>query len=210
MSEASEMTNLFGIFEQANKFRVELFIMKKEIEVKIQLNKKENIAKKLKALGWEKRKSYTQTTYGFFSDDSIEKGIFPRIRMENKVPVFTVKVKNNKKKSEYFERDEYSVKISDLRNGVKILQLLGYKRIRKFTKFREEWFFNKKSIKITVDRLYFGNFLEIEGSKKEIEKTIKDLGFQDRRKFTKAYLALEDEFKLKNKTNKRFFKKAGD
>lgn len=40
--------------------------MQKEIEIKIQLKNRENIAKKLKELGGKKEKSYTQTTYGFF------------------------------------------------------------------------------------------------------------------------------------------------
>jgi adenylate cyclase class IV len=66
--------------------------MQKEIEIKIQLKDKENIVKKLKELGGEKGKSYTQTTYGFFSNNSIEKGIFPRIRQENGS---LIKIKNN-------------------------------------------------------------------------------------------------------------------
>lgn len=171
--------------------------MQKEIEVKIQLNKNENISNKLKELNAKKGKSYTQTTYGFFSDDSIEKGIFPRIRKEFDSTVFTVKVKKTAK-TKYFEREEYSTNISNIRDTIEILKIFGYKRMRKFTKLREEWFFNRKPIKITVDKLYFGKFLEIEGPKKEIEKTIKELGFQDRKRITKAYLALEDDFRLKN------------
>jgi len=167
--------------------------MQKEIEIKIQLKNNENITKKLKKLGGKKGKSYTQTTYGFFSDDSIGKGIFPRIRKEYSSLVLTVKVKKNKK-TKYFEREEYSIKISNLIEGIKILQLLGYKRVRKFTKFRQHWIF-QRPIKITVDKLYFGRFLEIEGPKKEIEKMINDLGLKDRKRITKAYLALEDKYK---------------
>lgn len=79
---------------------------------------------------------------------------------------------------------------------------MGYKRIRKFTKFREEWTF-KRPVKINVDRLNFGRFIEIEGPKKEIEKMVNDLGFQNRERFTKAYLALEDDFKLKKEEAKK-------
>ena len=173
--------------------------MIKEIEVKIQLKKGENIAKKLRKIGGEKEKSYTQTTYGFFSEDSVKKGIFPRIRIESKSPVLTVKVRK-KNKTKYFERDEYSIKISSLKEGIKILQLLGYKKIRKFTKFREHWSFRNRLIKeVTVDRLYFGRFSEIEGPKSEIEKMIKELGWQNRKRIAKAYLAVEDEInKAKN------------
>jgi len=80
--------------------------MQKEIEIKIKLKDMENIVKKLKELGGKKGKSYTQTTYGFFSNNSIEKGIFPRIRQENGSLVFTVKLRKDKK-TKYFEREEY-------------------------------------------------------------------------------------------------------
>lgn len=167
--------------------------MQKEIEIKIQLKDKENIAKKLKKLGGKKGKSYSQTTYGFFSNNSIERGIFPRIRQEDNSLVLTVKLRKDKK-TKYFEREEYSIKIDNLKDAIKILQILGYNRIREFTKVREEWTF-KRPVKVNVDKLSFGRFIEIEGPKKEIERMVKDLGFQDRERFTRAYLALEDDFK---------------
>lgn len=172
--------------------------MIKEIEIKLKLRNNEKINKKLKRLGGENKKPYTQTTYGFFSSNSIKRGIFPRIRIEEGIPVLTIKVKNKRAKKErdaYFERDEYSVKISNFRMGVKLLELLSFNRIRKFTKTREEWIFRERPIKAYIDKLYFGRFLELEGSKKEIEKMINDLGLKDRKRITKAYLALEDEYK---------------
>lgn len=174
--------------------------MRKEIEIKIQLKDKENIAKKLKELGGKKGKSYTQITYGFFSNDSIEKGIFPRIRQEDNSLVLTVKLRKDKK-TKYFEREEYSIKIDNLKDAIKILQLFGYDRIREFTKFREEWSF-KGPVKVNVDKLNFGRFIEIEGPKKEIERMVDDLGFQDRERFAKAYLSLENDFNSKNKIRK--------
>ena len=171
--------------------------MNKEIEIKIEIKKKESIVQKLKELGGKRGKPYFQTTYGFFSNDSIKKGIFPRIRKENKKLVLTVKVKKSVK-SKYFERNEYSMQIDNLKTGIKIMNLLGYDRMRKFTKTREHWSFSRRPIDVTLDKLYFGTFLEIEGKKKAIEKMIKDLQFENRERITRAYLALEDDY-LKNK-----------
>lgn len=168
--------------------------MQKEIEIKIKLDKKDNITNRLKELGGQRETSYTQTTFGFFSDNSLEKGIFPRIRIESKEPVLTVKVRN-KKQTNYFERDEYSMKIGNLATGIKILKLLGFETVRKFTKKRENWIFKNRKLKISLDRLYFGRFIELEGSKEEIEKAISELGFQNRERITKTYLALEDDYK---------------
>lgn len=175
--------------------------MKKEIEIKVELNEKERIKDKLKRVGaFLIKPRYAQTTYGFFSENSIEKGIFPRIRMENKKPIFTIKVKDiNKKKNNYFERKEYNYQILSIKKGIEMLNLLGYKRIRKFTKAREEWFYPKRKVHLALDKLYFGRFLEIEGEKRQIEATLKDLGIEKRKRIAKAYLAVEDDFKKENK-----------
>lgn len=166
--------------------------MQKEIEVKFKINKGENITRKLLKLGGSLKSEYRQKTYGFFSNDSIEKGIFPRIRTESGKYVLTVKVRP-KKKTSYFERREYSIEINDEKDGIEILRLLGFNKIRVFSKKRQEWMFPKVSI--CLDTLYFGKFLEIEGPKKDIEEMIKLLELEKRERITKAYLALEDDYK---------------
>jgi adenylate cyclase class 2 len=166
--------------------------MQKEIEVKFKLTSKDNIIEKLVSLEGKFKKPYRQTTYGFFSEDSIEKGIFPRIRGESGKHVLTVKVRP-KKKTKYFERKEYSVVIDNEKEGIKILKLLGFDRVRKFSKKRQEWSFS--DIKVCVDNLYFGTFLEIEGKKKQIERMIKRLGFEKRERIIRGYLTLENDYK---------------
>jgi len=166
--------------------------MQKEIEVKFKINSKDKITEKLTKFGGKLRKTYPQTTYGFFSKDSMEKGIFPRIRVESGQHVLTVKVRP-KTKTKYFERKEYSIVIDNEKEGIKILELLGFDKIRKFSKKRQEWEF--PNVEICLDKLYFGTFLEIEGEKKQIEIMIKNLGFEKRERITKAYLALEDDYK---------------
>ena len=166
--------------------------MTKEIEIKLKIEKEDQIQKKLLELGGISEKIYKQTTHGFFSENSIVKGIFPRIREEQGVAILTVKVKE-KKKTNYFERKEYSTKLDNAKEGVDILKALGFTKIREFKKERQEWKFIK--VKVALDKLYFGIFLEIEGSKKEIETMVKLLGFQNKERITKAYLALEDEYK---------------
>ena len=171
--------------------------MQKEIEIKFEIRPEDKIRDKLSGLGGVLVKSYKQKTYGFFSADSIDKGIFPRIRDENGQIVLTVKVKDLQKQSnDYFERKEYSMVISDMEAGIEILKILGFDKIRSFEKDREEW--NFPNALVTVDKLYFGTFIEIEGSKGEIEKMVSRLGFKNRKRITKSYLALEDEYKSNN------------
>jgi len=166
--------------------------MKQEIEIKIKLTEEDQINEKLLRLGGKPGNLYTQTTYGFFSKDSIEKGIFPRIRVEAGKPVLAVKVRP-KEKSNYFERKEYSIAISDEKQGIEILKLMGFDRVREFTKKRQEWQFD--NVEVCLDVLYFGTFLEIEGKKNNIEDMVKALGFENKQRITKAYLAVEDDYK---------------
>ncbi len=162
-----------------------------EIEIKFKIEKADDIRKKLLDLGGISKKPYKQTTYGFFSDDSIEKGIFPRIRDEHGKIVFTVKVRPQKK-TKYFERKEYSVEISNVDDGVDIMKSMGYDQIRVFKKVREEWKF--KDVEVVLDKLYFGTYIEIEGPKRKIEEMVKKLGFENKERITKAYLGLEDDY----------------
>ena len=171
--------------------------MIKEIEVKFKIERKDNIRKKLFDLGGVPKKPYKQTTYGFFSNNSVKNGIFPRIRDEYGKIIFTIKVKP-KKISKYFERKEYSVEISNAKQGIEIMKLLGFDKMRVFKKNREEWKF--KNVEVVLDKLYFGTYIEIEGTKMKIEKMIKKLEFQHKERITKAYLALEDDY-LKSKKN---------
>lgn len=168
------------------------YFMEKEIEVKFKIDEVEKIKEKLIDLGVSLSKAYKQTTYGFFSDDSISKGIFPRIRDEKDDIVLTVKVKP-KEESEYFERAEYSMKISSAKEGIDILKVLGYDEVKMFEKVRQEG--ELLNTKITLDELYFGTFLEIEGEKEDIEKVIIKLGLENKKRLTKAYLALEEDYK---------------
>ncbi len=166
-----------------------------EIEIKFKIEDNNDIRKRLLSLGGVPQKPYKQTTYGFFSDNSIEKGIFPRIRDEHGKIILTVKVRPSKK-TNYFERKEYSMEILNADDGVEIMKAIGYSQVRIFKKIREEWKF--KEVEVVFDKLYFGAYIEIEGPKDEIEKMIKKLGFEKKERITKAYLGLEDDY-LKKK-----------
>ncbi|MDD2274680.1 MAG: CYTH domain-containing protein [Candidatus Pacebacteria bacterium] len=166
--------------------------MEKEIEVKFKIDEKDQIKEKLTALGVSLSEPYKQTTYGFFSKDSREKGIFPRIRNEKEDIVLTVKVKS-KEETNYFERMEYSMKISSVKEGEDILKVLGFDDIKVFEKTRQEG--ELLNTVITLDELYFGNFIEIEGGKEEIENVIIKLGLENKERITKAYLRVEEDYK---------------
>jgi len=172
--------------------------MHKEIEVKFKIDNKKQLEKKLKDLGWTKGKKIHSVTYGFFSNNSIKKGIFPRIRVDNRLITFTVKFR--KPDNKYFLRDEYTLKLNntkDIETIKSIFNILGYAKVRTFEKYRNIWSSNIE-LEICTDKLPFGDYIEIEGRPKDIEKMIKTLKLKGER-ITKAYLGVyEDYCKINN------------
>lgn len=171
---------------------------KKEIEIKIELKKNELsvVKKSLKELGAIRSSVKKETTYGFFSPNSIQVGIFPRIKKYKGESggLLTVKVKKILS-SKYFQREELTMTVSDVKAARDILKILGYTKERIFDKIRENWTIPGKKIEIAIDELPFGFFLEIEGSPQGIERMIELLGLSGKERIVKAYLRVYDDWR---------------
>lgn len=165
--------------------------MKKETEIKIKIGNTKKVIGKIENLGGVFVKDVEQVMHGLFLPKykNIKTGIFPRIRTENGVTTLTVKVRKTQS-NHYFKRDEYAVDISDEKTGLEIMKILGYSLVRTLRKNRKEWKFDK--VILSLDTLYFGTFLEIEGEEKDIEQTISALVLEKEARITKSYLYLED------------------
>jgi len=171
--------------------------MKKEIEIKIELNKEEynKIDQK------NNNEKIFERTYGFFSNDSIEKGIFPRIKeIKTKSEHYAIAgiKKKRKEDSNFFERDEFEINInsSDIQNMIDIFKLLEYSDIRIFDKKRKEW--NEDNVSICLDKLSLGYFIEFEGKKNLIEKKIKQYNLENNKRIVGAYLKIANEQNIRN------------
>lgn len=74
---------------------------------------------------------------------------------------------------DFFERDQFDVEIDDIENMKIILKKIGLKPILKMEKYRLKWILN--GVRINLDELPFGMYLEIHGSSSEIGETIERL-----------------------------------
>jgi len=172
-------------------------IMKKEIEVKFKVNNYQNTLKKLEDIFGESGPEFYEKTYGFFTPDDWswkEAGIFPRIKETKDNLIFGIKIRPKKQDENYFERDEWEIEINDKQDRIHLLKMLGYSHIVIFEKFRRKW--QKNNFSITLDRLPFGEYVEIESTKENIEKLAKKLGLKDR--ITKAYLGVWQDLRKGN------------
>lgn len=63
-------------------------------------------------------------------------------------------------------RNEYETQVMDLREMESILNMLGYKLWLTYEKFRQKWILDE--VKVCLDILPFGRFVEIEGEERQI------------------------------------------
>jgi len=167
--------------------------MKKEIEIKFKIDKPGLIRKKLKNQEAKFLGKVFERTIKFDTknNDLKKQGKFLRIRtgFEN---TLTFKRKIKPKDIKFKEREEIELEISDPRKMKKVLENLGFTKKWIMEKYREKWQLNK--VEIVIDKLPFGNFIEIEGTKKAIQKTAKILGLNMEGKITATYWGLWEDY----------------
>jgi predicted adenylyl cyclase CyaB len=169
--------------------------MKKEIELKFKIENPGLIRKKLRNLKAKFIGKVFEKTIKFDTkNDGLEKqGKFLRVRtgFEN---VITFKKKINKVDKNFKEREEIEVEISDPEKMEKILENLGFAKKWGMEKYREKWILG--NVEVVIDKLpKMGNFIEIEGSKKAIQKTAKILGLDLKEGITKTYWGLWEDYR---------------
>lgn len=165
--------------------------MAKEIEIKFKIKNPNLIKRKLKEKGAKFVGKTLERTIKFDTEnkDLEKKGKFLRVRtgFEN---VITYKRKLKSKK--FKEREEIELEISDPEKMKIILENLGFTNKWIMEKYREKWQWG--SVEIVIDRLLFGNFIEIEGNKKSIQKATKALRLNLKEGITATYWGLWEDY----------------
>lgn len=167
--------------------------MKTEIEVKFKIKNPDFIRKKLRKIKAQfVGKAFERTVRFDTRNKNLEKqGKFLRIRTGFKNTItFKQKIKTKEKK--FREREEIEFEISNPRKMEIILENLGFTRRLIMEKYREKWQWG--SAEIVIDKLPFGNFIEIEGSKKSIQKIAKLLGLRLADGITATYWGLWKDY----------------
>lgn len=148
-----------------------------EIEVKIKVKDlgavKEKILK-IDAKLEKKRFLEENTLYDFPSETLYKKRQALRVREIGKKTFLTFK--GTPQKSRKFKiRDEYETEVKNQKQLNKILKATGLVPVFDYQKYRTV--FKKGPLKICLDELSIGKFIELEGERNEIVKFAKALGF---------------------------------
>ena len=167
----------------------------REIEIKVAVSNIEAFEKKVMALDPQVIAEVLERTIRFDNDtgDLEKKGIFVRVRSGSK-NIWTVKkkIKDAGEADKYFQRNEWEVEISDLETARQMLKVLGFEQEFIMEKYRKK--FILPEAEITIDRLPFGVYAEIEADKDVIDNLSKMLELDDLERITVTYWHLHDEY----------------
>jgi predicted adenylyl cyclase CyaB len=92
------------------------------------------------------------------------------------------------KSSAFKSRDEFEVLVHDADNARELLHQLGFRPRVAYHKLREHW--HVGDTVVALDRLEFGDYLEIEGEEEEILSTLLLLGLANRPHICEGYARL--------------------
>ncbi|MFA6365167.1 MAG: class IV adenylate cyclase [Candidatus Paceibacterota bacterium] len=162
----------------------------KETEVKFIVRDLNAIARMLKKLGgrcaWKGREesSYFDTP----AHSLRRKGIVLRLRKwKGDSDFLTLKVEPKKKGKKFSVRKELQTAVDSAKMR-EIFKELGFGESFRYTKNRAHWKLGKTSIEL--DSLKNKSYVEIEGTKKEIERLAPILGLDWKHSTTKSYIEL--------------------
>lgn len=175
-----------------------------EIEIKVALEDVKMFEDKVLALNPQVIDEVLERTIRFDNGtgDLEKNGIFVRVRSGSK-NIWTVKKKISgaSQTDKYFQRNEWEVEISNLDTARQMIKILGFEEEFIMEKYRKK--FVLPGAEITIDRLPFGVYAEIEADKNKIDELSKILGLDDQPRVTVTYWHLHDEYNKINNLSER-------
>jgi len=163
--------------------------LKFEIEIKLRLPLKlAKIRRALHAIGFQIAKPRLHEFNVLFDNSkrTLRKhGKLVRLRTVGPHRVLTYK--GPSEPSRYKKRYEIEVEFREDGGLGEILTHLGYRPVFRYEKFRTEYAKPRSEGKVLLDETPIGNYLEIEGSPRWIDRTARALGFTPQDYITRSY-----------------------
>jgi adenylate cyclase, class 2 len=171
----------------------------KEIEIKFRLGNIPSITRKLRAAGFKlvTRRTHEQNTLYDLEGNPLKlRGEILRLRKYGDDWELTHKSKGEVGKHKV--RVENQTKITDGKKMQAIIEALGYRPLFRYEKFRATW--SDGNGDVVLDETPVGNFGEIEGPSRWIDRTARLLGISPSDYITKSYGELFIEWKQQHKS----------
>jgi len=169
-----------------------------EIEVKFFLSDLNAVSNRIQNLGASSAGRLFETNIRFEdrTNSLLQKKALLRLR-QDKSARLTYKSMPAVNDAEYKIFNELEVEVSDFNKMRQILESLGYHKAQIYEKWRDSYTLTGTTC--CIDEMPFGNFLEIEGQKKEIKAVAAKIGMPWERRILLNYLEMFEILRSKLK-----------
>jgi len=160
-----------------------------EIEVKFFLSDLKSTRDRILELGAhsEGRAFESNICFEDQTNSLVEKKALLRLRKDKRTTL-TYKSEPDVKEDNYKIFKELEVEVSDFAKMGRILESLGYHKEQKYEKWRDSY--NIEGTGCYIDEIPFGNFLEIEGNKKNIKDVAMNIGMRWEKRIVLNYFEM--------------------
>lgn len=180
-----------------------------EIEVKFYLNDIESMRRNILEAGIESKGRVFETNIRYEDNHNtlIRKKTLLRLRQDKKATL-TLKSRPTMQSRGFKVFNELEVEVDDMATMDQILKALGYHPEQKYEKWRETLVLDRTGL--FLDRMPYGDFLEIEGQSQDIKYWTSRLGLDWHRRILLNYLEIFEiirkklNLKIKDLTFKNF------
>ena len=168
--------------------------MPQETEIKFRVGDLPELNRKLRAAGFrlETRRTHEINTL-YDLPGEVLRGRRELLRLRLYGRKWTLTHKSGGKRARHSSRLELETEVAEGKKMDEILRALGYAPSFRYEKFRAEW--TDGQGQLVVDETPIGNFCEIEGGSRWIDRTAKRLGVKPAQYITQNYATLFQEWK---------------
>lgn len=168
--------------------------MAQEVEIKFRVENLRALVRELRAAGFRLQTPRTHELNTLYDlPGGVLRANKQLLRIRKYGKQWTITHKSGTVREKHSSREELETVVADGKTMDAILRALGYAPSFLYEKFRAEW--RDRKGHVVVDETPIGNFCEIEGPAKWIDRTAKRLGVKEEDYITKNYTTLFAEWK---------------
>jgi adenylate cyclase, class 2 len=174
---------------------------KQEIEIKFKVDDSQSLAEQLQSVGFQQvtaRTHEVNTLYDLAGGRLRRRGALLRVRQYGAKWTITYKDRSQVRPGRHKSRREIETVVHDGQALATILEALGFEPSFAYEKFRSEW--SDGTGHVVVDETPIGNFGEIEGPPRWIDRVARHLGISKSQYITESYAELFLAWKRKTRS----------
>ena len=174
--------------------------MREEIEFKFPVRRPQQLRRQIRALGFRPAGRRTRERNWIFDQRGRLRRADALLRLRQRGRRWLLTVKGKRRPGPLKRRPELETAVADGEACRGLLELLGYRSVMCYERFRTLWRHPAEAGELAWDETPFGVYLEIEGTAAWVRRTARGLGFKPGDAETRSYPELYAAFARRKPT----------